>query len=332
MDQFIDKLREDSIYIKLQSDKKFGGAIDINSLIKALNSLNQSYKKFLEIELSKSPDVRNITKTGKKELHDFIDESELLIVDLDFASFGAAISPNTATTQNYSNIKNSISLKKEAFNTYKNDVLGFNYNDNQFIKRITDKYTPEERNEIYKPIVDNLIYSKKFRLYHGTDKKKLKIVPSTLKHGIVEKLIYKPSSKKVLSTNDENMYIMYVTSGYENDLFGKKPKFSKVLATTKLDKAVYPYQLNEIRVNNLVLQFKNRLSAEVSFEDEMFFITYPDLNIEVWGDSREEAEEAFNFALQSIVRNIYYEKDENLTERATQLKEHLNELFKPSNK
>ncbi len=325
-EQYINILRDNSVYIKLEANNSIGGAIDINSLTQALNSLNQSYKKFLEIELSKNPDVK--TQNNKKEFGQFIIDSELLIVDLDFASFGAAISPNTLTAKSYHTIKNSLEVKKQSFNSYKEDVLQFNYSDEKFVERITNKYTLEERNDIYKPIIDNLVNSSKFKFYHGANKQQLEKVPSQLKGNIIEKLISTVPSKKIELKKEEVMYVMYVTSSDEVDLFGKKPKFSKVLATTKLDKPIYPYQLNELKYDSSIFKFKNTLSAIVDFEDDMFFITYPDLNIEVWGDDRNEAEEAFNFALQSFVKNIFFEKDKNLTDRAIRLKNHFNSILK----
>ncbi|RYE30365.1 MAG: hypothetical protein EOP42_12330 [Sphingobacteriaceae bacterium] len=325
-EQYINRLRDNSVYIKLEANSSVGGAIDINSLTQVLNSLNQSYKKFLEIELSKNPDVK--TQNNKKEFEQFLIDSELLIVDLDFASFGAAISPNTLTAKSYHTIKNSLEVKKQSFNNYKEDVLQFNYSDEKFVERITNKYTLEERNDIYKPIIDNLVNSSKFKFYHGANKQQLKKVPSQLKGPVIEKLISTVPSKKIELKKEEVMYVMYVTSSDEVDLFGKKPKFSRVLATTKLDKPIYPYQLNELKYDSSILKFKDTLSAIVSFEDDMFFITYPDLNIEVWGDDRNEAEEAFNFALQSFVKNIFFEKDENLTDRAIRLKNHFNSILK----
>lgn len=331
MEEYINILRGDSIYIKLQSENKFGGAIDINSLVKALNSLNQSYKNFLEIELSKNSDVHTTTKKGKQELSNFIAESELLIVDLDFASFGAAISPNTATTHHYNNIKNSHQLKRESFNLFKSDVLDANYNDKDFIERITNKYTTEERNEIYKPIINNLINSSSFKFYYGDTKQTLRNLNSNLRVSAIEKILEKQLPPKSEPKKDEEVFVMYVTSSEEMDLFGKKPKYSKILATTKLDKPVYPYQLNEIRLDNYVIHLKSTLSAEVIYDEDLYFIIYPDLNIEIWGDDRQEAECAFNFALKSIVRNIYFENDENLTKRAILLKDHLNMIIKSIN-
>jgi len=124
------------------------------------------------------------------------------------------------------------------------------------------------------------------------------------------------------------MYVMYVTSSDEIDLFGKKPKISKVLATTKLDKATYPYQMHDIVVDNQRYEFNMKLSAEVEVNDDLFFIKYPNLNLEVWGDTREEAETAFNFALRSFVKTIYNEKNDQLTERAILLKKHFKSILK----
>lgn len=328
MEEFIDQLRDNAIYIKLKSGKKFGGAVDINSLIKALNSLNQSYKSFLEIGILKSPGLKITTKKSKKELQDFVSESELLIVDLDFASFGAAISPNTITGSVFSSIPDNLKVKRKAFKSYREEVLEVDYANKAQISAILSRYNVEERNEIYKPVITNLIGSPNFQFYFGLDKSKLKKISKGIPKELVETLV--PKVSKPLVTPEEEMYVMYVTSSDEVDLFGKKPKFSKVLATSKLDKPVYPYQINEIKVDNTLLSFKDKLSAEVSFEDNMYFVNYPDLNIEVWGDDRQEAETAFNFALKSVIRNFYFEENAKLTKKALQLKNHIERLIKSS--
>lgn len=328
MEEFIDQLRDNAIYIKLKSGKKFGGAVDINSLVKALNSLNQSYKSFLEIGVLQSPGLKITTKKSKKELQDFVSESELLIVDLDFASFGAAICPNTITGSVFNSIPDNLKLKKKAFKSYREEVLDVDYTNKTQISDILSKYSVEERNEIYKPVITNLIGSPNFQFYYGSDKKKLKKMSRGIPKEIVESLV--PKISKPVGAPDEEMYVMYVTSSDEVDLFGKKPKFSKVLATSKLDKPVYPYQINEIKVDSSLLSFKEKLSAEVNFDDNMYFIVYPDLNIEVWGDDRQEAEIAFNFALKSIIRNFYFEENAKLTKKALQLKKHIERLIKSS--
>lgn len=329
MEEYLNDLRDKSIYIKLEAKEKIAGAIDLDNLIKVLNSISQSYKCFLEIELDKNETVKSSTPQGRKEVKHFIKESELLIVDLDFASFGAAICPNTVTTLPYSNIKDGLNLKKKTFEEYKSDVFYADYKDPKFIQHISQKYTDEERANIFKPLVSNIYSNPSIKFYYGKDKEHLKLFSKgSLNKSTLEKLIPTKISSEDASVKKEDTYAIYVTSSDEMDLFGKKPKYSKVLATQKLERPVYPYQLNEIKLNNKLYLLKKVLSAEVTYEDNLFYIKYPDLNIEVWGEDRVEAEEAFNFMLKNVITNIYLEKDEKLTPKAQIVKSIIKDMIK----
>ena len=126
----------------------------------------------------------------------------------------------------------------------------------------------------------------------------------------------------------ESTYALYVTVTDENDLFGKKLKYSNLLATEKLEFLVYPFQLSEIKIDNYAYIFNSKLSAEVTYEEALYYIKYPDLNIEVWGDDRSQAEDAFKFMLKRIIINIFLENDQNLTEKALIVKGVLSKLIK----
>lgn len=320
MQEYLEKLRDESIYIKLEATTKIAGAIDVENLIKVLTSINQSYKSFLEIELNNNSSVKSSSPKGIKEVKHFIKENELLIVDLNYASFGAAISPNTTTTSHYSNITNSLKLKKQAFEDYKNDVFYGDFRSREHVDYISNKYTEKQRTEIFKPLIVNLFQNSALKVYYGKDKNHLNLISkNSITKEVIDKLV--PSVQlEVVDEKKEETYAIYVTSSDEMDLFGKKPRYSKVLATQKLDRPVYPYQLNEIKVDNIIYPFSKVISAEVSFEDELFYMRYPDFNLEVWGETRKEVEEAFDFMLRNIIRDIYLEVDENLTPKAQILK------------
>jgi hypothetical protein len=328
VEEYLNDLRDESIYIKVEAKDKIAGAIDVENLIKILSSINQSYKCFLEIEIQKDPNIKKTTDTAKKEIKQFIKESELLIVDLDFASFGAAISPNTIKNTPFSNIKNGLKLKKRTFEEYKANVFYGDFKNEQFLKEIEKRYSEEERASIYKPLFSNIYTNKNVKFYSGRDKKHLRLFTRATLSKKVLGILNPEISKEREIVKDEETYAIYVTSSDEPDLFGKKPKYTKVLATEKLERPVYPYQLNEIRVNANLYQFQKKLSAEVTFEEDMFFITHRDLNIEVWGDTRKQAEEAFNFMLGSIISNIYHEEDDKLTTKAQVLKSILKDIIK----
>lgn len=329
MEAFLESLREKSLYIKLSSNDRFGGAVDIESLSKALASLNSSYKNFLKIELYSQ---RNnfISAKEKVELKILIDESQLLIVDLDFASFGAAVTPNTITHLNYSSLGDVKRIKEESFENYRDFVIEGDFNDDSFLNTISGRYSPEERNLIYKPIYDNIINQKYFNFYFGDNKlnanKKIKKPSNNI---FLNKLI--PPLKKVVIDNsirEEKLYAIYVSSSNENDLFGKKPKYDKILATEKLEKAVYPYQFSRIEYDNTIITLKEQINAHVTFEEGLFHITLDKFNIHVWGDTREEVEDAFDFSFCSLVENIYLESDEHLTKKALEIKINLNSIIK----
>jgi hypothetical protein len=329
MEAFLESLREKSLYIKLSSNDKFGGAVDIESLSKALISLNLSYKNFLKIELEHKQNGPTTAKF-KNELKILVDESQLLIVDLDFASFGAAVTPNTVTHITYSSFRDIKKIKEESFGDYIADVIEGDFNNASFLSKISDKYSPEERNSIYRPIYDNIINQKSFTFYYGSNRltaKKKIIKPSSAEslHKLIPPTLKDPKEEVL---NEEKMYAIYVTSSNENDLFGKKPKYTKVLATEKLDYAVYPYQFSLIEYDGTTILFKEQINSHVSFDEGLFHITLERFNVHAWGETRKEAEEAFDFSFCSIIENIYLEKDELLTKKALDIKIDLYSIIK----
>ena len=74
---------------------------------------------------------------------------------------------------------------------------------------------------------------------------------------------------------------------------------------------------------------KDSISAPVIYKEEekLYYISYPDLNILVWGNDREEAEEAFQFNFISFIKTIYNEDDSNLTNKAREIKKKLTNLI-----
>ncbi|WP_158798343.1 hypothetical protein [Pedobacter sp. L105] len=323
MKEYINRLKKEAVYVRLEAKEKIARAINVHGLIKVLNCINQSYKNFLEIQLNK--DSAYAQSNQLKEPIPFIRDNELLIVDLDFSSFGAAVIPDTLTVLDYTGRKISSEKKKQIFNDFKNDVIYADFSDEKFVERISKTYSGEERNEIYKPFLTNIYKNKHFDFYCGSNKNNLKKISDGLSKKVVNQLIPKIKQTKDMDLR-ESVHAMYVTASDENDITGKK-QYSKVLATEKLELAVYPYQLSKIKVDHHNYLFNNKLSADVSYEDDLFYIKYLNLNIEVWGKDREEAEAAFDFMLKQTITNIYLEKNENLMPKAQVIKENLSKLI-----
>lgn len=89
-----------------------------------------------------------------------------------------------------------------------------------------------------------------------------------------------------------------------------------------------PYTPDRIIYNGLIIYFHDSINCPVSFVDDFYLISYPDLNIEVWGASRQDAEKAFDFTFYSLYLNYAEEDDKNLTDDAIQLKDKLTTMIR----
>jgi hypothetical protein len=326
MDDFLEKLRSDALYIRLVANSKYGGAVDINHITKALSSINISFKNYLEVALRKEFPS---TKAVSKEIKKLVQESELLVVDLDFASFKAGISPDIVSLQNtYLSLRQATTLKKQTFKDYKADVFPVNYNSDSFLKKIQEKFTEEERISIYRPVINGLFNQKGIVVYVGTSIDKTERRIKELDDDTVESFTPSFTATSPLKHKDL-FYKVYATSSGEIDLFGQKSKL-KYLAVEKLDQPTWPYQLKEVSFGSKTVLLNDPLSAEVTFDSDAqnFIISFAPLDITAWGESRQDAEEAFNFSFISLVESILLEKDTNLTSEALTLKKALQRLVK----
>jgi hypothetical protein len=326
MEDFLNKLRINALHIKLESDIKYGGAVDIDSLIKILHSLNESFLNFIDAEV-RFRLQKKITNRVNKEIQCLVNESKLLIVNLNFSSFEAEVSPDLMTTSlPFSAFADIFKVKKEIFEEYKEEVVLTDPNNIKY-ENLINKYSKEEFKRIYKPLADTIWKSDGYKFYAGKSNEVLKkplpkISDSTFK-------IFFPKEVKPTPPEEQYYRIWAINEG-DYDIFGDpKLKIKKVFAAEKFIKPVYPFQTNKIIFDESVITLKDILTANVEYseESELFYISFPDLDILVWGEDRNIAEEAFNFTFASLVESIYLEKDINLTEKALKIKNKLSQLI-----
>jgi len=325
---FLEALRKLALYFKLETGPKYGGAIDIDSLSKVLKSVNTSFQNYFDAELRNvyQDTGGKITAQVDKEIRALKEEAGLLIVDLKFASFEAAISPNSITSASmFAYLKEPAKLKKKIFKSYEEDVFYSNLNDAKIADKFEQRFSKEERSGIFKPLEETIFHPTRYSFKYGKSFEKINKSFKTLKPEIEKKLI--PPSVK--APPSETLYKMYVVSDGEVDLFGPKPKIKKILATEKMERPDYPLQLHKINYDNTDVIFKDSITAEVTFDndEQLFYISYPDLNILVWDDTRENAQEAFEFNFISLIQTIYNEPDSNLDSKAKEVKKKLNKLI-----
>lgn len=324
---FLDELRKLALYFKLEVGPKYGGAIDVDSLTKVLKGLNASFQSYFDAELRNlyTGKGKKITAQVDKEIRALKEEAKLLVVDLKFASFEAAISPDSITTSAYAHIENPLQTKKKIFQTYENDIFYSNLNDARAVEKLERKFSREERSAIFKPLEETIFHPTRYSFKFGKSFKDLHRTFKPLKPEFEKKLI--PSLPK--QQQQEAFYKIYVVNEGEMDLFGPKPKIKKIMATEKLERPVYPLQLASIKDDGTEVIFKQPITAEVTYDEQedLFYISYAALDIMVWDKERSEADAAFQFTLLALIQNYYNEEDANLTKKAREIKRRLSELI-----
>lgn len=325
---FLEALRKLALYFKLETGPTYGGAIDIETLAKVLKSVNTSFQNYFDAELRNIYQENNgkITARVDKEIKALKEEAGLLIVDLKFASFEAAISPNSITSSSmFSYLQEPAKLKKKLFKSYEDEIFYSDLNDAKTIDKFERKFSREERVGIFKPLEETVFHPIRYSFKYGRSFTDLKRSFKPIKPEVEKKLI-PPSVKQPAQ---ERLYKLYVVSDGEMDLFGARPKIKKMLATEEMERPDYPLQLFKVRHDNIEVILKEAITANVSYDEEekLFYISYPDLNILVWGKDRDEADEAFQFNFISLIQTIYNEDNSNLTNKAQSIKRKLSSLI-----
>lgn len=90
---------------------------------------------------------------------------------------------------------------------------------------------------------------------------------------------------------------------------------------------IRPFSPKIITYNNMTYTLINSMKCLVTIEDNMFIIRNELLDITVWGEDQDSAEEAFYFTFNAIYINYVKEKEENLSDKAIILKHNINNLI-----
>ncbi|RYE17704.1 MAG: hypothetical protein EOP42_31850 [Sphingobacteriaceae bacterium] len=138
-----------------------------------------------------------------------------------------------------------------------------------------------------------------------------------LRSNLVPEMVKSPTEKV-------ETYYQYLKTGEENDLFGKRSKYEKVLIKENPKHDLYPYQLQKITVKGKKYTFGKQLSATVTVKDNFYEISLPELLLIVKHETRTGAEKAFDAALEALIIQLENKQaDKNIS--LIKLKELLNE-------
>ncbi len=327
MKKLLLQLKDIAINLKIESIGTVEKAVTIDILIKVLSDIKKSFYNFAQFEVINNPIYKEYLVNKPKFLEDFLNDFQLLIVDTKIGSYQTALSPNLLEEQDPFFKNEVLDFKKNTFNNFKTDVAYMDYHDQHQINNIVSKYSEDFRNKVYKPFIDTLSEEKSYHVHllDSHDKIIRRIIPpDELRKKQILSLVKleKPKPTEQLIKG----YFRISTEGTTVEL--KKSAIKKVYDIEILEHETYPYKPDTVRYETHIFVLKSPLVCNVNFEEGTYFITNAELDIIVWGNSRDEVEQAFCFSFYSLYKNYSEELENNLSEKAIELRNKLNSLIK----
>ncbi|TKT94029.1 hypothetical protein [Dyadobacter frigoris] len=160
----LEELRRIAFRFQIDPQQTAGHTARLSSVITVLNNFNTSFLNFIEIEFLKNDKFRAAYEKSPKVLDGLKKELELLVVDLKFSSFEAAVASNIVEPPSLFTTDID-DWKRNAFSEYKKNILFGNFEEPQYMNQAISKYSPEERNRIYKPLFTASSSDRPFKLF-----------------------------------------------------------------------------------------------------------------------------------------------------------------------
>ena len=319
-----DKLKDIAFRIHIEPLKTVEHATKVETVIKVLSDIYESYNNYLEIEFKKNNEFLKAYERNNKVLDNIKNELSLLVVDLNFSSFEAALAPDILELQSPIFNNEIMEWKRDTYTDYKDVIINGNYEDSSYLYKVSERYNDYERSKIFKPLFSSFGNGKEYKLNIKDSNHK---IIKTLVQPEATKNFYIPKSTKEKQNIMENeTFQVFAKAIKDGDKL--KLKANNILYYEKLEHDTYPFKPDIIKYENLIFILNKNLECKVEFEDESYIISNSELDIIVWGETRKDAEEAFYFSFYSLYLNFYLETDLNLSEEAKLLKNKLKEIIK----
>lgn len=323
----IEKLKDIAFRIHIEPLKTVEHAAKVETVIKVLSDIYQSYNNYLEIEFLRNEDFRKVYETNKKVLDTIKEELSLLVVDLNFSSFEAALAPDLVEMQSPIFKNEVLEWKRETFNEYKDVIICGDYEDSNYIHKVAKRYTDDERVKIFKPLFSSFGDGKEYKV--NIKNKNHEILRSLVQPEISKDFYVPKLTVERFDVPEYSIVQVFAKVKKQGDKFKLNQRnLKEILYFEELEHDTYPFKPELIKFEETIFVFNKNLDCIVEFEDDNYVIKNEDLDIIVWGESRKKVEEAFCFSFYSIYKNFYLEDNKNLSNEAIQLKEKLKSIIK----
>jgi hypothetical protein len=160
----IEKLKDIAFRIHIEPLRTVEHAVKVETVIKVLSDIYQSYNNYLEIEFLKNEEFKKVYDSNKKVLDTIKEELSLLVVDLNFSSFEAALAPDLMELQSPIFKNEVLEWKRETFSEYKDIIICGDYENTNYLHKVGKRYNENERVRIFKPLFSSFGDGKDYRI------------------------------------------------------------------------------------------------------------------------------------------------------------------------
>jgi predicted RNase H-like HicB family nuclease len=304
-------LKQNVFYLKLiPSGIAFENTVSIEDVAYFLNNLEESIINFAQVKLMQTKvvikNIKNVRDALKEQLSP-------RIIDLKYSSFSVGLSVDTMQ-------KASLSVltpiwKKEFIDDFKNDVIDADLEREDELMRITKKYTPTERHQIYDPFIK----ATKNKNYYVIKTNKANKELSKYKSLPVKKLeILLPGEIKIKKEFEVTERIAKV-----DVLDGKRIKTNTIKLFDQQFHSL-PYSFDKIIYGENIYLLKQSLLCEYEELKDFVTIEHSILGIFAQGKTVDEAIEMFAEEFDFIFNRYNELPDDKLTDDVKFIKSFLN--------
>ncbi len=315
MKKLLNILKKQSLTFKVISGSNIEHVASISTVIKVLKEIQQSYENFIRIEFLKNREFRKVFERNTKVLDTFMKSTELLLVDAKIDALRMSLAPDIVEKNNPIFTDEILEWKAQRFKDYKNNVFYANWRDLSFKQATAERYNAVERGLIFRPIIraaDTDLY--KINAIIPYNNRIVRILPQLNDQ---EKTFYIPKPQKKHKKIEKYIHGYFRVSTREGENL-KRNSIKEILDYEYLDHPTYPLKLDIIRANEEIIVLKQPIKAEVNFKDELYYIYNNEFDIQVKGETREEAEDAFTTRFYELY-NTYHLADDLVNKQLDEL-------------
>ena len=284
---YFNLLTEKAVEFRLIDTSKYGGAVVISHIIEFLKNIQQSFQNYAEVKLER---ILRIEENENKDylLSKFRTNTNLLGVGLNWKSFGISVVADDGLIEHIEIYSNEYrEMRKKLFDDFKEDVIFPQYNDLNFQKDISQKYTSEERKKIYGPLLNVIGKTKPYT------------ISVTKNNYEIEIKKFRPLTKNAQNVLKPNVTLKSVEHPISifRTIEQTKGSKKKTLVSEQVTNLEMRTSLSQVSYNKKTLLFFDPYEIIVRFDEDTWRIEDEYLNVFVTSSDYDDVLELYNRSL-----------------------------------